>query len=447
VSETVIQPWRVVPLGTAWAGSSVNCKPYACEGLLQGGTGLFGAFYTDAGELAVYFVGDSTATPEVVRHATGRLPIDAHDTPSLQLDPQGRLHVFCGAHVSLPTYLRSAPGAVLQTLRDCTLDLPPDMAELTYPSLLRCGISKDLFLLYRSGRPDGSDWFARRWISEGKGEWSPEAIKIISGRVSGFWSAGPYLNQPIAFENGSVGLVYVWRSSAVGAGKRDPWNIGVDFLQAQDRFSRLRTGAGVPLSRPVTPANSERILAVPWGADLANQCGACVLDDGRPAFVSCWRAAGGRRQIHFCWQDQAGAWQWRAVTNFLRDSHMRGGGTLPSPFSRPVVVRGMGHRAIVLYRDSVNGGRLVAKPMSGPDFGLSDHPSVVLIPGGLGQYEPVAERLSSHRSSLLHLFIQRSQGSSHYAKRENPRRKRVRPVRRCEGIRESMNSPLTHAPA
>jgi len=406
---TTVAPCRVVPLGHAWAGSSVNCKPYACEGLLQGQTGLFGAFYTDVGELAVYFVDDSTGRPRIARHAMPRAPIDAHDTPSLQLDPEGRLHVLCGAHVSLPTYLRSAPGGAPETLQNCTSELPQDMAQLTYPSLLSCGSRRDLFLLYRIGHPDCSDWSVRRWISNNPGQWSDETTPIIRGRAATSWPAGPYLNQPIAFEDGSVGLAYVWRSSAVGGGKEDPRNIGLDFLLADDGFLRLTTGTGIELARPAAPANTERVLAIPWGADLANQCGACALEDRFAAVVTCWRPPGGRRQIHFCWQDQTRAWRSRAITDFKRDFHMRGTGTLPSPHSRPIVIPVSGHRALVVYRDAVNGGRLVAKPMSGPNFAASNHPRVVLIAGGLSQYEPVAERLQSHRSGFLHLFIQRAE--------------------------------------
>ncbi|MBO0903406.1 hypothetical protein [Jiella sonneratiae] len=80
---------RCVPLGSAWAGSSVNCKTYATEGLVQTGTMLWGAFYDHAGMLAVYGVADGAETAQMRRFPIARAPRDAHDTPALQTDRSG----------------------------------------------------------------------------------------------------------------------------------------------------------------------------------------------------------------------------------------------------------------------------------------------------------------------------------------------------------------------
>jgi hypothetical protein len=59
VEESALQPLYDVPLGSAWAGSSVNCKTYATEPLVfarlaDGREVVFGAFFDATGDLVCY---------------------------------------------------------------------------------------------------------------------------------------------------------------------------------------------------------------------------------------------------------------------------------------------------------------------------------------------------------------------------------------------------------
>lgn len=166
----MILPLREIQLGMAWASSSVNCKPYAAEGLISADGCSFGAFFDPEGALTVYRVEEDSGALTTRRFARSRLPHDAHDTPSVNLDTAGRLHVFSSAHVSRPTYLRSRPGADLATLEDRAAELPACLDKISYPSLVQAPGQDDLLLLYREGLPAASAWNILRCPSDGS--WS-----------------------------------------------------------------------------------------------------------------------------------------------------------------------------------------------------------------------------------------------------------------------------------
>lgn len=336
------------------------------------------------------------------------MPYDAHDTPVLQFDSESRLHVICSAHRSRPTYLRSEKGEDISSLRERKEELPEEMSDASYPCLVRLAGSGKLWLIYRLGSPHRSQWRATAWDAEA-GKWGERPHTIITGISGGAWPAGPYLNQPIMFADDRVGFVTCWRSTAVQGGSRDPMNIGLDYFEYCDDFTMARTGAGIVLSMPISSSNSERVIAVPWGADLVNQTGACALDNQTPCFVGTWREPGAVRQIHFCWRVSDGSWKHRPVTSIENDSFLVGQGTLPMPFSRPVVVPCAKKRAIVLYRTSNNGGQLLAQPLSPPHYDPRHHQARVLVDGALDQYEPVVERLGVITSGWLHVFVQAAQ--------------------------------------
>jgi hypothetical protein len=412
LSERALTPLYDIALGSAWAGSSVNCKTYATEPLVfarldDGREVIFGAFFDAAGDLVCYrwqAGGDALRT---VKTTVPDAPVDAHFTASVQVDCHGTLHIVGGAHRNRPFHFLWHNGGDAETLVDDTASLPGEMRLASYPSLLRVGTEgdkNDLYLLYRLGLPHRSQWRVIRRRAEGG--WAGSPWTLITGVSSTLWSAGPYPNQPLVFADGRVGLAYCWRSHRVERGRLDPMNIGLDYAEYSEGLSIARTSDGLRLSMPVSPGNSETILPVRWGSGLSNQSGGAVLSDGTPAFAAAWREPSQVRQIHFCWRDRDGHWRTRSVTRFTKDHAMRGLGTLPAPYSRPAVVPAPGGRAIVVYRDDVAGGRLVAQLLSPPNFDPAEHPPVTLVAGGLDQYEPAVERLGALSSGLLVCYIQ-----------------------------------------
>lgn len=405
-----ITPEHIVELGAAWAGSSVNCKPYSVEPIVImkddfAHAVATGVFYDAKGQLVVYSTSLVEGGVTSVSLGSNRLPKDAHDTACIQQDKSGRLHVLGGAHCNFPLYYRSSSPLSPLEFTVCSGELPDEMKDASYPSLLKLKHDESLWLMYRLGKPHRSQWRVLKWNNKDS-RWSDTPRTLLSGMFSGGWGAGPYVNQPILFSDGRVGLSFCWRSQAVEGGKRNPLNIGIDYVECHKAFSEIRTGNGIELSFPVFASNSERIVPVPWGADLSNQNGACLLTDETPAFVANFRNFGEKRQLWFFWKRSDNSWGSRRVTSFEYDEVMTGKGTLPSLVSRAVVVPVSGERVVILYRDNASQGRLLAKPLSGPDYRTDKHPIVCLIPGGLDQYEPTVERLESSSTGKLVVYIQ-----------------------------------------
>lgn len=404
-----MDPDRVAPLGLAWAGSSVNCKPYAVEPIVRvgpecGDEGLLGAFFNSDGQICAYTVGNDLTTAKLVCFDTSRPPFDAHDTPVVQSDSAGRIMIMASAHRSRPMWLRSEPNSGINGLVDVTHELPEEMAGASYPSLLLSD-NGSIRLLYRLGTPDRSQWRLSDWDANG-GTWGP-ARTLLSGLETKTWPAGPYPCPPIPLPGDRFGIAYGWRSRSVGPGKDKPMNIGMDYLECAGDLSSVRTTGGVSLSIPVTPSTTERVIAVPWGAELLNQTGACAIDGQVPCFVNSWRAPGQKTQIRFCWLGEAGDWRTVTLTSFTVDTTLDSSGTLPTLVSRPVVVPAGQGRVVVLFRNSEAGGQLVAQRLRAPNFDPKEFRPLLLVAGGLDQYEPVAERLSSAESGWLHVYVQR----------------------------------------
>lgn len=401
----------VADLGLAWAGSSVNCKPYAVEPIVRtekncGEPGIVGTFFDFEGKLAAYSISEDLSQAKVVRFDIGRLPTDAHDSPVIQCDNPGRIMIMASAHRSRPVWLVSDPGAGIAGLVDRTSQLPEEMNEASYPSLLRLAKSGSLLLLYRLGVPDRSHWRLTTW-DDHKETWLPPQ-SILSGMATNIWPSGPYPNQPVPLPDDRFGIAYCWRSTAVSHGRLNPMNIGMDYVEFTRDLSSAYTSNDIALSVPVSPTNTERIVAIPWGAELMNQSGACAIDGQTPCFAALWKKKPElSSQVHFCWLGEDRAWRTVTLTSFNHSSSLEGMGTLPTAVSRPVVVPAGNGRVIVLFRTPEAGGQLVAQRLRGPDFNPQEFCPLLLVASGLDQYEPVAERLSSAYSGWLHVYIQR----------------------------------------
>ncbi|MBL9052454.1 MAG: BNR-4 repeat-containing protein [Tabrizicola sp.] len=416
----------------------MNCKPYAVEPIVRLGSscgeeGLLGAFFTSDGLICAYTVGTDLTAAKRACFETVRPPFDAHDTPVVQSDNAGRIMVMASAHRSRPIWLMSEPRAGIQGLVDATDKLPDEMDDATYPSLLRLSDSGSLRLIYRFGGPARSQWRLSNWDSD-TGTWGP-ARSLLSGISKDTWPSGPYPCPPIPLPGDRFGVAYCWRSRYVEHGTDKPMNIGIDYVDCAGDLSSVRTSGGISLSIPVSPSNSERVIAVPWGAELRNQSGACAIDGQMPCFVGSWRAPGQKMQLHFCWLEPSGNWRTVTLTAFAEESLLDGPGTLPTLVSRPVVVPAGQGRVVVLYRNSKAGGQLVAQRLRAPNFDPQDFRPLVLIDGGLDQYEPVVERLSSAASGWLHAYVQRC--AQHFGGDKSKHRESA-PARLCSWSLERM---------
>lgn len=409
-ASNVREPDVVCPLGPAWAANSVNCTSYRQHGLVSHGNRQYGAYYDGEGALCAFRRERGALKAEFAQHRAVVPPDDAHFSPSVGLDDGGWLHVMGGAHVSRPFHLQARAAGDAFSLEPADAGQGDDsLAEASYPSFLSSG-SGALFLLYRVGRPARSAWRACRWRADLR-SWEDRSFPLLSGITSDAWPAGPYINTPLRERGGRFGFFVVWRSESLAGSRRRVFNSGIDYLEADLAEAALFAHSGARLPTPVTPAVTERVVAVPWLGDLSNQAGATRLPDGRPFGLGSWRAGRGGRQIHAFWPTRDGVWRSRRLTAFGQDSRLDGRGTLYLPHSRPVCAARPDGSVTVIYRSEESGGGLVCHVLRPPAFGVMAEESYILWPGDLGYYEPVLDVGLAEKTGILSLFLQRCGGA------------------------------------
>lgn len=396
--DPLFVPTETVELGPAWAGNSVNCVPFRIDALLTRGGVRHAAFFDGAGDVVVIqrAVGGAWTRRHVIENAVK--PRDAHQAISLGLDAAGRIHLAFGAHASRLLSTRSRTASIA----DGFLPVAAHEGAHTYPMFLSLG--RRLVRLHREGRHDAGALYASRPSRDGAG-WTRDALPLLSG-LGHPWSCGPYLNTPVVDRGGRVHLFVVWRLPDGATSGGAALNAGIDALVGHEGLTKLRTHAGLDLSLPVTPATSERIVAVPLGASLMNQATATLMPDGTAAFATSWDPGDGIPQYHLGWRDRQG-WRTAVISAFETRFRLEGGGTLPLPHSRPEIVAHADRRITLLYRSAESGNRLVASQLRPPDYDLRTARTQVLVDQDLGFYEPVLDRAAWRTRRELVLYVQK----------------------------------------
>jgi hypothetical protein len=384
------EPTAIVPLGSAWAGNSVNCVPFRISGMLSRGGVRYASFYDSSGDVVVTsVVADRPAAR--VRLPNARKPFDAHVAVSLGLDADGHLHIAYGAHDSPMQIARTrGPGLAEEFLKPVRL-VGHFTEQTSYPMFVSAPPSGDLILLFRDGSAASGDLRAMRF-DRVAARWRDDPVALISGRSGNGWQAGPYLNTPAIGPDGEVVLFLVWRLDPRASSAGAVNNSGIDCLISRDGLHHLATAGGVDLALPVTPATAERVIAVPLGANLINQAAAAVRADGAPMVATYWDDERGIPQYRLGWREGA-SWRVSTISRFSTRFRLDGAGTLPLPHSRPELLLDSDGTAHVIFRSREFDGRLVITSVTPPDYALAAARHRILVDEDLGFYEPVVDRL------------------------------------------------------
>jgi hypothetical protein len=122
--------------------------------------------------------------------------------------------------------------------------------------------------------------------------------------------------------------------------------------------------------------------------------------------VNYWEDDAGRPQYQLCWQ--AGSlWRTSQLSNFTTRFQLRGGGTLPTPHSRPELLVESDGRLLLLFRSSEFRNRLVLREFHPPDYRLADCTEQTLIDEDLGFYEPIVDRRAWDNSREIIMYVQK----------------------------------------
>ncbi len=401
---TLLSAAKVLSLGSAWSSNSVNSTPYRQHGLVSSSSAQLGCFYDSDGVLTVFKCSIDSSTIEVAKLDEIDLPLDAHFSPSITIDAQGQTHIMGGAHVSKQFYFRNPKGTNLSSLSLIDDSLPFGDDNISYPMFLTAETG-DLFLLYRIGVPGRSAWRYCQWDDKMQ-SWGVSSFPFVSGLGIKTWPCGPYFNSPIRDFNNQFGFFTVWRSESIAGSHQRVSNIGIDYFEANLKQHTLTAWSGATLPIPLSPAISERVIAIPWHSELTNQSGATRLPDGRPFGTAIWNTSNTAPQIHVFWPDTSGIWHSYPITDFQQDYRMMGRGTLRLPHSRPVCTTLPNGSVVIIYRSEEMEGRLIAKLLPPPEYKPSLVKTYILWDHDLGAYEPVIDVDLTWRTGKLSAYIQ-----------------------------------------
>jgi hypothetical protein len=399
-----VTPKEIIPLGLAWAGSSVNCVPFRVSGVLTRHGVCYCAYYDPSGNVVVARV--ACGGHAVSRHilANPRPPFDAHRAISLGLDCEKRIHLAFGAHDSTLLVAR-ANGPEFDSGFSAAVALDDELAlRITYPMFLSFPGGDQLILLFRNGSAADAEWRIKRFDTAA-GRWQDDPRPIITGRQPPLSPSGPYVNTPAYGPDGEIVLFIVWRLRS-HSNPDAVNNAGIDCVVSNDGLRTLTTADREPLSIPISQADRTRIVAIPPNASLMNQGTAAIRKDGSAMFLTYWDDGDGVPQYRLGWQDGR-AWRVSTASRFRTPFKLHGPGTLALPHSRPEIVLGGDGRAYVIFRSREYGGRLALLSLEPPRYELTNARYHLLVDEDLGFYEPVVDRHAWAQDRTLLIYVQR----------------------------------------
>lgn len=394
------QKWDV---GDAWAGSTANVVPFRGSAFLMQGDGSYiTSFYDCEGNIVVCTISKNHCA-RFTKIENSILPFDAHRSISMGRDGRGHVWLAFGAHSDSLFFARSLSPDPLAGFGK-TIEIQKSM---TYPIFLENDEESGcLYLLARLGGHSAGDLFVFHVPLELEDLDEPK-LHLVAGQNAAPWTAGPYTNRPVRGEDGRWYFFLVWRLPEAATLGVSTVNTGIDLLCVRDSFTRLETDAGFPLASPASSLIVDRCVAIGPGRELMNQGSAACRPGGRPIACTYWADDDGIPQYRLIHSSRASEWRATRASNFTTRFTLSRGGTLPLPHSRPELVMTEADEALVIYRSTEHGNRLMLTRLAGPEFRIEDAHHCILVDEDLGFYEPIVNHAAWEASGELVLYVQR----------------------------------------
>lgn len=390
-------------IGIGWATNTVNTAIYRHHGILTVGSYQYTAFYaSDAVLTVVRMSGESVERYDL----PGQYRLhDAHNSISLGYDRDHCLHITYDHHGTKLKYRRSSTPYAIDTWRDEQSMTGLYEDRVTYPTFINPRLEHPLTLLYRDG--DSEKGSARlKTFDEKLGIWSDHTAAVLSGENNHPWTCNGYWNHPAIGKDGALHLSFVWRTHSIGS-DRLVNNLNICYAKSFDNGLTWQTSTGIDYRSPITPVNSEVIIAVPPGSNLMNQCSMALDGHGYPHIAYYANDNMGIPQYFHLWQTASG-WRVRQVSNRKEPFQLKGIGTLQIPISRPEIILDQEDNVHILFRGDISENRLAAYSAAAPRYLASMDDFEMLWPADLGYAEPVIDRTLWNNDNILTLFIQRT---------------------------------------
>ena len=389
----LVEPVRLVPVGTGWARSSVNAVIFRQHGLVTHDKTQYAAYYDGDGRmiLARRTLGENAW--QIHRTQYGGDVRDAHNSISLGIDGHGVLHVSWDQHDVPLHYARSTVAGGLEL----TAPLPmtgEDEQRVTYPQFYDLP-NGDLLFLYRDGASGDGDVVVNRYDASAE-VWRRVQHPLIDGEGR----RNAYVNQLVVDQQGGWHLSWTWRET---------WDVATNhdilYAYSPDEGATWQRSAGGRYTLPITEATAEVALAIPQRRGLINQTTMAVDARGRPYIATYWQPEKSDvPQYRLVWND-GHRWRATAVAHRSTPSALAGGGTRRMSLSRPLVLTGDDEAVYVVFRDVERGGGISVAVSTDPE--RKDWRIRELYPPSVGLWEPVHDPVVWKRNRQLHLLVQR----------------------------------------
>lgn len=301
---------EVVDIAEVWSGHPVEFS------LVTRGDRQFVAFYDADRRMTVASrtLGEATWQTQPLPSTLGW---DSHNYVTLALDEAGHVHVAGNMHDVPLIYFRTTTPFDVQSLTRVTNMVGSNEASATYPEFFT-GPDGNLIFAYRDGGSgNGNHIFnaydadTRTWsrvldtpLTDGQGQYNAYPVGPIQG-PDRFWH-----------------LVWVWRDTPDASTNHD-----LSYARTVNLVN-WESGAGEPVSLPITLAKGDIVDAVPPGGGMINNNTKVGFDaEHRPIVAYHKYDADGNTQLYNA-RLENGVWVSHRTSNWDYRWDFGGGGTL-----------------------------------------------------------------------------------------------------------------------
>ncbi len=385
---------RLVPVGKAWAGNSVNANILRHNSVVSYENIQYLAYYDAEGNvvLARRELGSESWKIHKTQY-TGNIR-DAHNLISIGVDGEGYLHMAWDHHGHPLRYCRSkAPGSL--ELTEKLAMTGKKEGRVTYPEFYHLP-SGDLLFLYRDGESGRGSLMMNHYNLKTK-KWTQRQDAFINGEGerNAYW-------QMCTDAFGTLHLSWVWREAGDVATNHD-----MGYAKSEDGGLSWLKSTGEKYHLPITAESAEYAARIPQGHELINTTGICADSRGRPYIATYWRPEGTKiPQYHLIYHNGS-VWQISQISHRKTPFTLSGGGTKRIPISRPRILassNGESDKAYMLFRD-IERGNLVSVAIC-EDLSTLEWQFKDLTSFSVGMWEPSFDTELWLSSKVLHIYVQ-----------------------------------------
>lgn len=383
---------RFIPVEPVHAANSINAAIFR-NALVSWKDHQFAAYWDDDGFLKVARRRREDSEWDIRNLSHHGNVRDAHNVVSIGVSPEGRLHLSYDHHNQRLRYrMEDEPGSF--EFREPQAMTTKRESSVTYPCFVNTP-DDQFYFFYRDGASGDGDLLINRFDTE-RQRWQVLQHPLITG--GGEYN--PYFWRPGVGPDGSLHLAWCWRRTYEAE-----TNQNVCYAVSRDGGHSWEHSDGTKYELPITFEQAEVIDPAPEGSNLINQCSSYVDEKNRPHVTHYRNDNQGIPQFYHFHLNDEGKWIERQVSERKESFDLGGGGTLRIPISRPDVVVDRDGRAILIYRDETDGGRVRLSWSDAPDYVTWHHRDITDFE--VGMWEPGYDPIAMRERNSLELWVNR----------------------------------------